>query len=274
MYGWDDFNFEGESFTDVQPACDEPRPVMVHSHGDQSVGWEMFFLHEFAATHGWLVLAMDHPGNTLYGSSQDYGELFSQRPADVMDAYDWLVTESADPGSPLSGCVDESDGYVATGYSFGGYTAYATSGALVNGIEGRETLDHSDDRVTAVVTFAPWNASGSLSTGTSAITVPVLTLGADRDERVGTQYQDLFSSVTAIPRVLGGFVNAGHLSFAAIYCFVPGDGCGPDYHAIEDFETRVRTATLAFLGHARGQTGAIEQLPAADEELVWEMVLE
>ena len=37
-----------------------------------------------------------------------------------------------DASSPLHGCADPAAGYVVTGYSFGGYTAYATAGALVN----------------------------------------------------------------------------------------------------------------------------------------------
>jgi len=268
VYGWDSWNHTGASFDDVQPDCSEPRPVMVHSHGNTSIRWEMFWLAEFAATHGWVVVAPDHPGNTFLDSSAGFEALVVQRPADVQDAFDWLLSEAEGTDSSLNGCVDPDAGYVVSGYSFGGYTAYATGGAeLIGGFE------YGDPRVMAAVTYAPWDAN-AIDGGTAAIERPVLTLGAMRDGTVGTDFQALHAPITSVPRALGSFANAGHYSFVPIYCAAAGDGCGDAYVESELFTSLVRTAVLAFVEHLRGQQGAIEQLPEHESELNWDLVLE
>ena len=98
-------------------------------------------------------------------------DVLRRRPKDLTDTYDWLVQLSQDPGSELYGCVDEAAGFVVSGYSFGGYTALVTGGGLVNE-DDVPVHDISDDRVTAVVTFAPWNAYGLLSDGTAEMMCP------------------------------------------------------------------------------------------------------
>ena len=270
-YGWPTWGFDGESFTDVSPDCSEPRPVLIHSHGNTSIRWEMFWLPEFMSTHGWIVAAPDHAGNTLYDSSEDFMTLLWRRPQDLRDTFDWLVEESENPASPLFGCVDAEAGYAVSGYSFGGYTAYVTAGALVND-DGQPTYDFSDPRVWAAVTHAPWNAYGALTTGTGAIDVPVLTLGGDYDATVGTQYQNLHSHIESTPRAVGGFATAGHYSWAPIYCSGWGDGCGSGFVDEEDFLPLVQTAVMSMLEHLRGKKGALEQMPEMADELTWELV--
>ena len=267
-YGWDSWGFVGTALEDVEPACAEARPVMVHSHGNRSIRWEMFWLPEFAATHGWLIVAADHPGNTFVDDTTDYATLLTQRPGDVRAAYDWLVDQAQQPTHPLHGCVDPTAGYVVTGYSFGGYTAYVTAG----GTPSMGWSELADERVTAVVTYAPWDAH-ALAGGTADIAVPVLSIGGDRDATVGTDYRALHGSVVALPRALGAWANAGHYSFTPIYCSGAGDGCGDGWVATEVFTPAVSAAVLAFLGHLRGEQGAIEQLPAVEGELTWELAL-
>jgi predicted dienelactone hydrolase len=270
VYGWESWYFTGQARADVEPDCSQPRPVMVHSHGNSSIRFEMFWMMEFAASHGWIVVAPDHPGNTFLNSSADFASLLTQRPADLQATFDWLLTQSADPHSAVYGCVDPDAGYTVTGYSFGGYTAYATGGAELEG--GGPAL--SDDRVQAVVTHAPWDAYEAIVTGTGAIDVPVLTMGGERDATVGTDYATLHSSVTSRPRALGSFANAGHYSFTPIYCTGDGDGCGDGFVDSDVLTGAVGTAVMAFLGHLRGEEGAIEQLPEVASELSWELVLE
>jgi len=271
-YGWTGFWNEGESYTDVTPDCTEPRPVMVHSHGISSLSWEMFYLPEFLSTHGWIVVAPDHDGNTLYDNTEAFSTLVERRPQDLKDTYNWLVAQSEDPTSGFYGCVDAADGYVAAGYSFGGYTAYATGGALVNDSSGDATVDYSDDRVTGIVTYAPWNAYETLTTGTSGIDVPVLTIGGDSDSTVGTQYRSLHSQIESTPRLLGAFDNVGHYSFTPIYCWGWGDGCGPYYFDQDTFVAMVKPTVLSWIEHIRGREGAIEQIPEYAGEVTWTLV--
>jgi predicted dienelactone hydrolase len=267
-YGWTGWYNQGEAYTDVAPDCSEPRPVMVHSHGNTSINFEMFYLQEFLASHGWVVAAPDHSGNTLYDYTADFYDLLSRRPHDLQDTFDWLVEQSTDPNSSLYGCVDEDAGYVSSGYSFGGYTAYVNGGALVNDSVG-PAFDYSDPRVWGVITFAPWDAWEYLSSGSSAIQVPVLTIGGEADDTVGTQFKDFYSHLTVTPRAMASFHEAGHFSFTPIYCSVWGNGCGPYYVDQDAFVSFVKTSVLSFSEHLRGRSGALEQLPPEDGNFIW-----
>lgn len=272
-YGWGSFAVEGAAMDEVDAACPAPLPVVVHSHGHSSIRWEMSWLMEHLASHGWVVVAIDHVGNSLYDASHSQWTLYTQRPAEVQDAFDWLLAESQRSGSRVEGCVDPEGGYVVTGYSFGGYTAYALGGALVNDTSYEPTYDLGDERVRAVVTFAPWNASYALTTGTSEIAVPVLTLGAERDWTVGTQYEELHGAVVSEPRALGVFHDAGHMSFPYVYCSaMVGNGCGSGWVDPEVVDAETRTAVAAFLGRVEGDAGALDVLAPIDGTLSWELV--
>ena len=270
-YGWSGFEFTGNAQVDVTPACEEPRPVMVHSHGNSSVAWEMYGVMEFLAGHGWIVVAPDHAGNTLYANTEPFLTLVWRRPQDIRNSFDWLVEQSEDPTSELYGCVDPEGGYVASGYSFGGYTALVGAGALVNDATG-PTYDFGDPRVWAVSTYAAWNAYEALTTGPREIDIPVISFGGLRDTTVGTQWRDLHEEISSTPRALATFPNAGHFSFAPIYCWSPGDGCGPSYVDAAELLSDTATSILAFLEHIRGRSGAIEQLTSPSDELEWEVV--
>ena len=246
---------------------------MVHSHGSGSIRWEMFYLMEFMASHGWIIVAPDHVGNTFYSSWDDFGSFLYRRPADVQDTFDWLLDQSSDTTSPLSGCVDEDAGYVVSGYSFGGYTALVTGGAAATDWWGDDITDRADSRVTAIVTQAAWNASSAITDGTEDIEVPVLTIGGERDDVVGTEYLSMHSHIDSTPRVLGSFFDAGHFSPVSIYCWSPGDGCGPAYVSTDVYESIVQTSILAFIEHLRGREGAIEQLVEDPDALDWEIEL-
>jgi len=180
-----------------------------------------------------------------------------------------LLEQSADSSSSLYGCADADAGYVVSGYSFGGYTAYAVGGALVDDASGDPTLDLSDSRVTAIITFAPWNAFSMLGAGTADITVPVMTIGGQEDATVGTQYLDLFDPIEGTPRLLGDFDNVGHYSFTPIYCAGYGDGCGPAFFDQDTFVEMTKTSVISWVEYLRGREGALEQVPAYSGEVTW-----
>ena len=228
-YGWVGFEFEGGAQEELTALCGEPRPVIVHSHGNASVGWELYPLHERLASEGYIVVAPDHPSNTFYANTGLTAALTVQRPRDIQVSFDWLLEQSANPDSVLFGCVDPNEGYIASGFSFGGYTAYVLAGALVNDALGEPTIDLGDSRVQAALVYAPWSAF-ILGEGTRALEVPVLSLDSARDLTVGADASVLFSSVKSTPRASGQFLNGGHFTFAPQYCpYLPVDnGCGED----------------------------------------------
>jgi len=268
VYGEGEFANRGVSVVDGEGACDEPRPVMVHSHGHLSIRWELYWLHEHMASHGWVIAAPDHAGNTFYDDSANFIDLYSQRPYDVADTFDALLAESSRPESPLHGCVDPAAGYVVGGYSFGGYTAYATAGGLVNDTAGEPTYDLSDSRVTSVVAYFPWTGD-ALDDGTAEIEVPVLTWGATRDSTVGTDYDILHGPIESTPRALGVFPDGGHHTFTQLYCpFIEENGCGDEFVSEDVAYPAARTGVLGFL------TGNLDLLVDVEDALEWEIVAE
>ena len=142
----------------------------------------------------------DHVDNTWQTPSPDYYALSASGPPTWRTPMELIRGVAAD-GGPLAGCVDADAGYIASGYSFGGYTAYVTGGALVNDATYTPLYDLSDRAVRGGHLRA-LAAAGALTTGTAEIDVPVLTLGAARDGIVFTEYEFLHGAVTATPRVL------------------------------------------------------------------------
>lgn len=263
--------YAGGAFEDATPACDGPRPVLVFSHGNSGVRWQSPFFTEYLATHGWMVVAPDHVGNTLFDmGTVPFGEVILRRPVDLRDSFDWLVSQSEDPDSPLSGCVDGTAGFAVAGHSFGGFTAYTTAGAPFSNPNTGVLEERSDSRVWATIAMAPWDVGGILGAGNAQITAPVLTLGGMRDATTPwSMITGLHSHLTTTPRFLGAFPDAGHYSFAPVSCLVySDDGCGDGFLDLETFTALVNAASLAFLDGARGVDGAFDALPD-DPALAW-----
>lgn len=250
--------------------CTGTRPVIVHSHGSGSAAFEMAWLAEYLATHGIITVSLDHIGNTYYEETPDFARLYEQRPTDVAELFDLLLSDWAGPGQPLDGCIDASAGYTVTGYSFGGYTAYAVAGARVDDPFSEVSFDFSDPRANAVIGYAPWNGGGVLGDGMADITVPALTIGAARDETVARQYLPLHSALTTTPRILAAFPDAGHYTFIEwcnVYLF--DNGCGDSFVDFATFKAEVALGTAAFMGYLSGDTNALSVLESDPDLVTW-----
>ncbi len=296
-YRYDDV-FEGAAASWSTADCSTVRPVVVFSHGNGGIPAQTYTVMERLASHGWVVAAPGHTFNTTYDLDSDrWLEVALRRPWDVADAFDAI----ADPGSGLAGaaldgCVDEAAGYAVMGHSFGGFTSYATAGALYDvgtlGLvcdaepqnacdtvaawadAGDATADRSDDRVWAAVPWAPawWESFGE---HLGAIDVPVLVIGADRDAAT-TWEEDVrpsFDALTATPRYLAQIEDAGHFSFTDACAFLDfDDGCTDDFRPPEEVIGLTATMSLAFLRHVRGDDRAADWLPPAAGLSSWEAV--
>lgn len=268
---------EGGAYEGLTADCAQQRPVLVFSHGYSGVRWQSSFFMEHLASHGYIVVAPDHTHNTLFDNDNaQFLDVVTRRPVDVRDSFDWLVTASADADSPLYGCVDEAQGYAVSGHSFGGYTAYVAAGADISDpADTTQTLQLGDSRVWAAIPLAPWDVDGILSTGTAAITVPVMTLSGTKDTTTDwDMVSGLHNGLTVTPRYLGEFPDAGHYSFAPIACMVYSstNGCGDRFIDEQTLTALVNVAGTSFLESVRGSDGAIDQLPADSDDLMWEIV--
>ena len=166
-------------FRSWHPVGAAPGPLILYSHASYGHGEEATYLRRHLASHGYVVAAADHAGNTRAEGNRPrttpptpaerdalIARIVGDRVPDIR-----LLLDSA-----LAAFADQIDtariGLV--GWSFGGWAALAT-------------LEH-DDRFSAVVAFAPAGASNPLPGIIPATLtfkwkrdVPALYLAADHD---------------------------------------------------------------------------------------------
>jgi predicted dienelactone hydrolase len=138
----------GQALADAVPdTAGAPYPLIVFSHGFGGTRHQSTFFTEHLASHGFVVMAVDHPGTSLaaigtgrqggLGNLLDLGTVtdaiftdFALRPLDVIRQLDAAARLTA-PGGVLEGLIDVERAAV-TGHSFGGYTAVAAGGARLD----------------------------------------------------------------------------------------------------------------------------------------------
>jgi predicted dienelactone hydrolase len=188
-------------------------PLVVFSHGNGGVRFQSWFLMEALASHGFLVAAPDHAGNTaldaIAGTSDPIGVAANNRPRDVSFVIDQITTElDRDPASPLRGRIDERHIAVA-GHSFGGFTALATAGGF---------LDYKPDpRVDAIVPIAP-ATFGFTDEQLASIDVPTLLMGGTSDTVVPIEpgIVRAWDLISGRPEYRVDLLRAGHNSFTNV----------------------------------------------------------
>lgn len=121
------FFYVGEAAPDAGFADDRRRPVVLFSHGFGGTARMMGWFGTVMAAQGYIVVAVDHPGNngadpmTVAGAT-----LFWERPGDLAAA---LAKVRADP--ELGRRLDMAKVGVA-GFSAGGFTSLVAAGARVD----------------------------------------------------------------------------------------------------------------------------------------------
>jgi predicted dienelactone hydrolase len=197
---------------DVPISRDAPFPLIAFSHGNGGVRFQNTFQTERLASHGFVVVAPDHTGDTILDLGDDPNTVVN-RPLDISFLYDEMSAETVRSGGPFEGWIDTSRPFGVTGHSLGSYTSLAVAS--------------SDARVAAAL---PMAAPGPVSPGYSAATFLML---ATEDKTIGLDLNQGIRQVYSIlpgPRWLGEVIDAGHYSFT-IACLTgsglgDGDGCG------------------------------------------------
>ncbi len=258
---------------------DDTFPVVVFSHGNSGFGEQSFFLAEFLTSHGYVVVAPDHTGNTFQEGGADLAVVTAFRPQDISATLDFL--EALPPEDPLFGKL--SDKIAMSGHSFGGYTTLAVSGAtfdvdaILAGCPGVTPAQictflndggsdifragFHDPRFKAAIPMAPAGA-GLFQMGVSAIDIPTLlfTGGQDRTLPNAREGDPIWAQFSA-PATRINILKAGHFTFTNI-CLLAGtqqpfkdDGCSDAFIPSEEAFSIVNAYSLAFLEkHLFGKT--------------------
>lgn len=293
LYSYDGL-LSDTAYDNGPPACATPRPVMMFSHGSGGVRYQSTFWTEYLATHGWVVVAPDHEGNTFFDDSEDLMTLAMRRPIDVRDAYDWLL--QTDAGGRLGGCVDPDAGYAMSGHSFGAYTTLVLTGTVIDVADslafcaendewlcGRladwaaanpdsASVDLTDDRAYVGIPMAPAGYE-ILIGGLPDRTTPTLVWGGTRDDLtpVDTQVRPIYADLGGSPVALAILTDAGHYTFSNACDLAPiFDDCEPPFLSEAVAHPIIRTTSLAFLQRQLGSDDAAEFLPPEEPLLYWE----
>lgn len=146
------------------------RPLLVFSHGSGGIAIQSVRLMERLASHGFVVVAPSHTGNTTGDStavpptSVPIEQALLDRVPDVSFVITHLTARAATPGDPFFGRVDGANVGVA-GHSLGGFTALAVK----SGYQGILP----DARVQAIMPIAP-AASPISDAELAAVAAPTL----------------------------------------------------------------------------------------------------
>jgi predicted dienelactone hydrolase len=218
------------------------------------------------ASHGWIVVAPDHIGNTLLDHRDPLENAhYFLKSLDIRESLDLL--EELPNDDPLAGLA-QVDRVLMSGHSFGTYACWSVGGAMYDEtIVRAECEDLSsgpctpeeleiflsgelfDDRVVAIVPMAgTYRASWFGETGHDSVEIPVLAMtgSADNPESSAAQWERLGGETD----MLWVDIDGGcHQTFAL-------GGCAT-LPMLEGFEI-VNTYVLAFgRRHVLADTGEI-----------------
>jgi len=186
-----------------------PYPLVLFSHGSYGIRWQSVFYTVHLASHGYVVAAPDHKGNTVWELLRDgYDEgttmvSSQQRLFDIDFVLDELKERNADHADFLFGAIDE-DNIAASGHSFGGWTAF--------------TAACNNPHILASVSQSPILGLAEIYGCVLAeYPVPAMVMGGTLDNTVPfkDQYCD-YRAVTAPEMYLYQIEGGGHYTFSDI----------------------------------------------------------
>jgi predicted dienelactone hydrolase len=215
-------------------------PLVLFSHGFGGIRFQSFFMTEHLASHGYVVAAPDHVGNTItdlgsLGDEEAIAQSAIDRPLDLVFVLERLLAGEAG----VDVLIDPAR-IATSGHSFGGWTSLETA--------------RQDDRIAAVFSLAPGFRETSTPADVAEIGRPIALFGGSEDGTTpfDTDQQPAYEAA-APPKLLVEVMGAGHLDFSDL-CEIPemaaivDDGCDPTLIDPALVRSIVATVSVPWLG--------------------------
>ena len=233
-----DKTWPNQAVRDAPPcgACKRPWPLVIFSHGSGAFRASYIYWTEFLASHGFVVMACDHPGSARYtqvngevvkpgGARSKREQMEADRPADMLFLIDCMERLASGGGADarFAGKVD-CNRVALTGMSFGGFSTAAAMEAL-------------DPRVKAAVMKCPSismsSGGGTLAASRKNVQTPVMVMLGREDTVIGeggNQAGREYCRNHQGPAYLAEIVRGGHVSFTSCELYNPeyGNGIGTE----------------------------------------------
>ena len=123
------FELQGEAYRDAPALSEGSFPLILLSHGFTGYRTQMFYLGEHLASHGYIVVGIDHSGSTNADIQEtaDRAAGFTDTLYNRARDQQFLLDYFADQASPVEAIVD-TDRAAIIGHSMGGFGAINTVG--------------------------------------------------------------------------------------------------------------------------------------------------
>ncbi len=243
------FYSAGRAARDATPAAGPPRPLILVSHGNGGTASGLAWLGSALAAQGFIVAAVEHPGNNALEDYTVEGlSLWWLRAVDLSAVIDALLDDKA-----LGSRIDPAR-IGAAGHSLGGYTVITIAGGIANPAQleafcrspaadascrppppaaemrqrslarldsdpdyrqryDRAGNSYRDERVHAVFAMAPGPGPILTAESLGKISIPVAIVSGSADEIVPS-FSAAESYARLIPHAtLKLFQSAGHFAF-------------------------------------------------------------
>ena len=236
------FELQGEAYRDATPVSEGQFPLILLSHGFTGYRTQMFYLAEHLASHGYVVIGIDHKDSTNAEVFDDatrasgFISTLYNRARDQQFLLDYFSNPEESLLMPgLKARMDTNHAGIV-GHSMGGFAALNTIGAcydfnaeqlkkigapaiiasllplrLNSCYAGREQLD---PRWKAIQVFAPWGGELNVHSAQAmeAMTVPTLVVAGDQDNTSGFEngVKKLFQQTGSEHKYMMVYENARH----------------------------------------------------------------
>lgn len=239
----------GHALADAEPSsANSPYPLVIFSHGHWGFRHSSVYLTEHLASYGFVVMALDHAGDTLADlNNPNAMDAHIYRPQDISRLIDYAEDLTAHD-IVLKGLIDV-DNIAVIGHSFGGYTALVAAGAQLNFSEF-DTLFCQDP---AFISRDYGLCATSIATDRLAQIAGLNETPTDLWPSLGDDRVDAIVPLAAAQTTLFGHSGLNDVNVPALFMVGSMDFVPPEYYTHQAYELisseQKAQVTFADAGH-------------------------